>query len=142
MDPNSRGHYEHTWCRSRVFQSLIVASSYKKVYLYFSFSYIYFIYTSVINTWKFFPWFSNRFWNCWKQKQLGGFLMSLLVKESIVHKHPNNFPTDIYLLKVKGKNISTRCKICSKLTITRVERRHWRRSGVFIVNLNIFRALY
>ena len=34
MDPNSRGHYEHTWCRGRVFQFLIVASSYKKGYLY------------------------------------------------------------------------------------------------------------
>ena len=28
----------------------------------------------------------------------------------------------------------TRCEICSKLTIKLPERRHWRRSGVFIVN--------
>ena len=26
------------------------------------------------------------------------------------------------------------CEICSKLTIKTSERRHWRRSGVFIVN--------
>ena len=53
-----------------------------------------------------------------------GFLMPLLVKENIVHKHPNNFPTGIYLLKVKRKNTSTKCKICLKLTITTVERRY------------------
>ena len=64
--------------------------------------------------------------------------MSLLVKENIVHKHPNDFPTGVYLLKVKGKNNNTRYKICLKLRMTRVERPHWRRSGVFIVNLNIF----
>ena len=31
-------------------------------------------------------------------------------------------------------NTRTRCKICSKLTIKTPERRHWRRSSVFIVN--------
>ena len=67
-----------------------------------------------------------------------GFLMPLLVKLNIVHKHPNDFPDGAYLFKVKGKNNSTRCKICLKLTITRVERPYWRRSGVFIVNSNIF----
>ena len=40
----------------------------------------------------------------------------------------------IYLLKVNNRNTSTRCEICSKLTIKTTERRHWRRSGVFIVN--------
>ena len=49
-----------------------------------------------------------------------GFLMTLLAKENIVYKHPNDFPTGVYLLKVKGKNNSTWCKICLKLTITRV----------------------
>ena len=53
-----------------------------------------------------------------------GFLMQLLVKENIVHKHPNNFPTIVYLLKFKGENNSTRCKICLKLTKTGVERPH------------------
>ena len=53
-----------------------------------------------------------------------GFLMPLLVKENIVDKHPNDFPTGVYLLKVKGKNKSKRCKICLKLTVTRVERPH------------------
>ena len=67
-----------------------------------------------------------------------GFLMPLLVKEIIVHKHANDFPTDIYLLKVNRENNSTRCKICLKLTKTRVEQPHWRRSGIFIVNLKIF----
>ena len=44
------------------------------------------------------------------------------------------FPADIYLLKVNNRNTRTRCEICSKLTIKTPERRHWRRSGFFIVN--------
>ena len=43
-------------------------------------------------------------------------------------------PAGIYLLKVNNRNTRTRCEICSKLTINTPERRHWRRSGVFIVN--------
>ena len=43
-------------------------------------------------------------------------------------------PTGIYMLKVNNRNTRTRCEICSKLTIKTPERRHWRRSGVFIVN--------
>ena len=43
-------------------------------------------------------------------------------------------PAGIYMLKVNNRNTGTRCEICSKLTIKIPERRHWRRSGVFIVN--------
>ena len=43
-------------------------------------------------------------------------------------------PAGIYLLKVNNRNTRTRCEICSKLTIKIPERRHKRRSGVFIVN--------
>ena len=43
-------------------------------------------------------------------------------------------PAGIYLLKVNNRNTRTRCEICSKLTINTPERRHCRRSGVFIVN--------
>ena len=43
-------------------------------------------------------------------------------------------PVGIYLLKVNNRNARTRCKICSKLTIKTPERRHWRLSGVFIIN--------
>ena len=39
-----------------------------------------------------------------------------------------------YMFKVNNRNTRTRCEICSKLTIKTPERRHWRRSGVFIVN--------
>ena len=35
--------------------------------------------------------------------------------------------------KQTKKNTRTMCKICSRLTIKTSERRHWRRSGVFIV---------
>ena len=40
----------------------------------------------------------------------------------------------IYLLKVNNRNSSTKCEICSKLTIKTPEQCQWRRSGVFIVN--------
>ena len=42
-------------------------------------------------------------------------------------------PTNINLFKVNNKNTRKRCEICSKLTIETPER-HWRRSGVSIVN--------
>ena len=45
-----------------------------------------------------------------------------------------SIPVVIYLLKVNNRNTSTRCEICLKLTIKTPERRHWRRSSVFIVN--------
>ena len=39
------------------------------------------------------------------------------------------------MFKVKNKvNTSTRCEICSKLTIKTLEQRQWHRSGVFNVN--------
>ena len=43
-------------------------------------------------------------------------------------------PVGIYLLKVNIRNTRTKCEICSNLTIKTPERRHWRRSGIFIVN--------
>ena len=44
-----------------------------------------------------------------------------------------HLPAGIYLSKVNNINNRTRCEICSKLTIQTPER-HWRRSGIFIVN--------
>ena len=38
------------------------------------------------------------------------------------------------MFKVNNRNIRARCEICSKLTIETAERRHWRHSGVSIVN--------
>ena len=43
-------------------------------------------------------------------------------------------PVGYYMFKVNNRNSRTRCEICSKLTIKTPERRHCRRSGVFIVN--------
>ena len=43
-------------------------------------------------------------------------------------------PAGIYLLKVNNRNTRERCEICSKLLIKIPERRHWRRSGIFIIN--------
>ena len=51
-------------------------------------------------------------------------------------------PPNNYMFKVNNRNTRIRCKICSKLTIKTPKRRHWRLSGVFIINfkhiLNIF----
>ena len=45
------------------------------------------------------------------------------------------YPVSIYLFKVNNKTTRGRYEIYSKLTIKTPERRHWRRSGVFVVNL-------
>ena len=44
------------------------------------------------------------------------------------------YPAGNYIFKVNNRNTKTKCEICSKLTIKIPERRHWRRSGIFIVN--------
>ena len=46
------------------------------------------------------------------------------------------YPAGIYLLKVNNRNTGIRCEICSKLTVKIPERRHWRRSGIFIINFD------
>ena len=46
----------------------------------------------------------------------------------------SSYPAGIYLLKINNKNIRTRYKRCSKLTIKTPERRNWRHSGLFIAN--------
>ena len=43
------------------------------------------------------------------------------------------WPTNVYLFKVNNRNTRKKCEIFSKLTI-KIERRHGRRSGIFIVN--------
>ena len=45
-----------------------------------------------------------------------------------------SFLVGIYMFKVNNRNTITRCEIYSKLPIKTPERRHWRRSGVVIVN--------
>ena len=46
----------------------------------------------------------------------------------------DDIPAGNYTFKVNNRNTRTKCEICSKLTIKTPERRHWRRSGAFIVN--------
>ena len=47
-------------------------------------------------------------------------------------------PSSNYMFKVNNKNARTRCEICSKFTIKTPARRHWCRSGVFVVNFELF----
>ena len=51
-----------------------------------------------------------------------------------MHTPLQNNPTEIYLFQVNNANTKAMCEICSKLAIKTPERRHWRRSGAFIVN--------
>ena len=48
----------------------------------------------------------------------------------------NTFPNpgSIYLFKVNSRNIRKRSEICSKLPMKIPKRRHWGRSGVFIIS--------
>ena len=52
------------------------------------------------------------------------------------------YPVDIYMFKANNRNTKTRCEICSKLTIKIPKRRHWRRSGAFIVNFEHTHTLF
>ena len=48
---------------------------------------------------------------------------------------PCKVPAGNYTFKVNNRNTRTRCEICPKLPIKTPEPRQWRRSAVFIVNL-------
>ena len=54
--------------------------------------------------------------------------------ELFVRQLGESNPSGNYMFKFINRNTRTRCEICSKLTIKIPERRHWRRSGIFIVN--------
>ena len=51
-----------------------------------------------------------------------------------IFKNIYQYPTGIYLPQVSNRNTRARCEICLKLTIKTPKQRHWRCSGVFIVN--------
>ena len=51
-------------------------------------------------------------------------------------------PANIYLFKFNNRNTRKRCQKCSKLKIKTPERRHWNRSGVFIVNFEHISHLF
>ena len=47
-------------------------------------------------------------------------------------------PVGMYLFKVNYRDNRRRCEICSKVKIRSTERNHRGRSGIFIVNSNLF----
>ena len=57
-----------------------------------------------------------------------------IIEHGIGHDIDNASSAGIYLLKDNYGSPRTKCEICSKLTVKTPKRRHWRRSGVFIVN--------
>ena len=72
----------------------------------------------------------------WGLGQCGCFvrtaLSDLIATTQIIHV--NYSVANIYLFQVYNRNTRKRCEIYSKLTTKTSERRHWRRSGVFIDN--------
>ena len=44
--------------------------------------------------------------------------------------------------KLTMETLQQRYEICSKLTIKSPKRRHWRRSGILLLTLNIFHTLF
>ena len=56
--------------------------------------------------------------------------------------HANAIPANIYLFKINDRNIRKWWEVCSKLTIKPLERHHWRRSGVFLVNFKQILQLF
>ena len=85
-----------------------------------------------------------------KMRLISKFMTSHFRKQTILIYYPKNFfskksklsclwikslePAGKNMFKVNNRNTRKRCEICSKLTIKTPEWRHWRRSGVFIVN--------
>ena len=55
------------------------------------------------------------------------------MEQEFNRKHAGN-----YMFKVNNRINKTKCEICSKLTIKTLERCHWGRSVVFIVNFEIY----
>ena len=64
-----------------------------------------------------------------------GVYMSGILALHRVIKKCSSHPTINYFSKVNNRNNRKLCKIYSKLTIKTLERRRWRLSGVFIVNI-------
>ena len=62
--------------------------------------------------------------------------VKLLFRKLSLMKLPHHFIniSRQLLLKPNNRDTRTKCEICSKLTIKTPERRHWRRSGVYIIN--------
>ena len=61
-------------------------------------------------------------------------------KYELPQMQPN--PANIYLFKVNDTNIRKSCEICSKLTISKPEQCHWRRSDVFLLNFEHISSLF
>ena len=62
------------------------------------------------------------------------FILGVLISEGAPQRQMYIYPAGTYLFKVNNRNTRSNCEICSKLTVKTTKQRHWRRSGVFIVN--------
>ena len=74
------------------------------------------------------------FWSYWDHK----------VEQALDHSKSFHliFPANNYLFKVNNREARKKCEICSEVTIKTPEWRHWRHSGVFIVNFEHISYLF
>ena len=66
-------------------------------------------------------------------------MISMILTSSVIM---TKYRASTYMLKDDNRNTRARFEICPKLTIKTPEQRHGRRSGLFIVNLNIFHTFF
>ena len=76
---------------------------------------------------------------CFRPVRFCDSVIITLLKESV--NYLRFTPSPQLHVQSYNRNTRTRCEIFSELTIKTPKRRHWCRSGVFIVNFNIFRIL-
>ena len=73
--------------------------------------------------------------NCSKHRNKLSFTQPTITQQyERTYKMIHSNPADNHMFKVSNRNTKPSCEICSKLTIKTSERRHWRRSGFFIIN--------
>ena len=99
-----------------------------------------FVYAYVC-AWKWPCWVLIPFFFGYSEKKILTQAVFFFIRKRLMIKICNT-PGGMYLLKVNNRNTRARCKICLNLTIKTPERRHWRRSGVFTVNVKQISHLF
>ena len=82
------------------------------------------------------PWVFFTFLKLYKRHQIAKSISIMKIEpvKQLWWKFLWKYPAGICMFKVNNRNTRTRCEICSELIIKTSERRHWRLSGLFIVN--------
>ena len=87
--------------------------------------------------------FKNKFFQ--RTTRVAVYVLAIVQRRAVViyaSFRSNHSPAGIYLLKANIRNARTSCEIYSNLTMKTPERRHWLRSGIFIVNVEHISHLF